>query len=174
MASHLANSGVNVIGINVDDGARSRFAGAVAPQEAALHEADVVITMLPEGDHVQKAYESWILDAVRPDAVLIDCSTIDVATARVLNAAAADRKLAQIDAPVSGGSEAAGSGGLSLMVGGHDADLALAGPVLNILGSKITHFGAPGSGQAAKACHNMICGITAMAVLEGFALADAF
>ena len=173
MASHLAASGLDVTGVDVDPDARSRFSGAVPPAEAELGAADFVITMLPGGEHVRDAYERWILDAAHAGVVLIDCSTIDVETARSLNAAASKRGLSQIDAPVSGGPEAAGSGRLSLMVGGRDADVALARPVLEALGTKITQFGAPGSGQAAKACHNMICGITAMAVLEGFALAEA-
>ena len=173
MASHLAASGFDVTGVDIDPDARSRYSGAIPPVEAELGAADLVITMLPEGEHVRDAYERWIFGAALAGAVLIDCSTIDVETARSLNAAASKRGLFQIDAPVSGGPEAAGSGKLSLMVGGREADVALARPVLEALGANVTHFGVPGSGQAAKACHNMICGITAMAVLEGFALAEA-
>jgi len=173
MAQHLQASGYQTLGVDPDPGAADRFAGAVAPEVTDLSDADVIVTMLPEGRHVQEAYETTILPAAPPGAMLIECSTIDVETARSLNALATAKGFAQVDAPVSGGPEAAGNGGLSLMVGGTGQDVARARPVLQVLGSRITHFGAPGSGQAAKACHNMICGITAMAVLEGFALAEA-
>lgn len=173
MANHLRASGFEVLGVDADPNAGDRFAGAVLLAGAELAQADVILTMLPEGAHVLEVYEASVLPTAKPGAVLIDCSTIDVETARRLNGLAREKGLAQVDAPVSGGSEAAGKGGLSLMVGGSEEDVALARPVLEVLGSKITHFGAAGSGQAAKACHNMICGITAMAVLEGFALAEA-
>lgn len=173
MAGHLRASGHAVTGVDLVPGAVTGFDGALAPADADFTSADAILTMLPEGAHVRDVYDRWILPAACPGAVLIDCSTIDVETARALNALALEKGLAQVDAPVSGGPEAAGSGTLSLMVGGQEADVAAARPVLDALAAKITHFGAPGAGQAAKACHNMICGITAMAVLEGFALADA-
>lgn len=173
MSRHLRDSGFVVLGVDADPGAGDRFAGAVLPAEADLSGADVIVTMLPEGTHVLEVYETLVLPAAMPGSVLIDCSTIDVETARKLNGLARAKGFAQIDAPVSGGSEAAGNGGLSLMVGGSDEDVTQARPVLEVLGSKINHFGAAGAGQAAKACHNMICGITAMAVMEGFALAEA-
>lgn len=173
MASHLARSGFNVTGIDMDPAASSRFSGAILPQGADLAVADVIVTMLPEGRHVVEAYRQIVLPGAHEGALLIECSTIDVETAKSLNDMAIERGFTQIDAPVSGGPEAAGSGGLSFMVGGDPDDVALARPVLDVLGKKITHFGAAGAGQAAKACHNMICGVTAMAVLEGFALAVA-
>ncbi|PSM16389.1 NAD(P)-binding domain-containing protein [Nitratireductor sp. StC3] len=173
MARHLAACGNAVLGVDGSAQARSRFEGACAPEDADLSGMEVVITMLPEGKHVRDTYTGLILDRAAAGTVLIDCSTIDVDTARELNRMAAQRSLPQIDAPVSGGPQAAGSGTLSFMVGGSDRDVARAWPVLELLGKKINHFGPPGAGQAAKACHNMICGITAMAVLEGFALAEA-
>lgn len=173
MARHLAACGNAVMGVDVSAEARSRLNRSSAPEDADLSRIDVVITMLPEGKHVRDAYTQLIFTRAAAGTLLIDCSTIDVDTARKLNRMALERSFPQIDAPVSGGPEAAGTGKLSFMVGGSDQDVARARMVLELLGQKIVHFGAPGSGQAAKACHNMICGITAMAVFEGFALADA-
>ena len=173
MARHLAASGFEVQGVDVDLSARDRFSGALQPKDADLSTAEAIVTMLPEGDHVTLVYDAEILPKALPGTMLIDCSTIDVETAKDVNARAHAKRLPQVDAPVSGGPEAASTGGLSLMVGGTDEDVTLARPILETLGNKVTHFGAPGAGQAAKVCHNMICGITAMAVLEGFALAEA-
>ena len=173
MARHLSASGFDVLGVDNDLEAAARWPRAVVPKVANLSSASTIVTMLPEGTHVREVYDRVILPKASSGTVLIDCSTIDVETAQAINRMARDNGFAQIDAPVSGGPEAAGSGGLSLMVGGADSDVAAARPVLEVLGRKVTHFGPPGSGQAAKACHNMICGITAMAVLEGFALAEA-
>jgi 3-hydroxyisobutyrate dehydrogenase len=135
--------------------------------------AEIVVTMLPEGRHVAQVHQDIIRPGAAPGTLLIDCSTIDVDTARDLAAKAGAQGLAMLDAPVSGGPTGAEAGTLSFMVGGADEAFSKASPVLDAMGAKITHFGAAGSGQAAKACHNMICGITAMAVVEGFALADA-
>ncbi len=173
MALHLSRSGYEVTGVDLDPGARDRFPGAVTPQQADFSGVDAVVTMLPEGPQVMDVYQGAILSNAYSGAVLIDCSTIDLETARTLNKLAVEKGFAQIDAPVSGGPEAAGAGELSFMVGGDADHVSLARPLLENLGKKTTHFGAAGSGQAAKACHNMICGITAMAVFEGFALADA-
>lgn len=173
MASWLKQQGFSVTGVDVSEAIRHQWCGALSPEEANLSTENVVITMLPEGRHVLAVYEQQILPQVANDCVLIDCSTIDVETAKQVNQLAQAQGIAQIDAPVSGGNVAAGSGGLSLMVGGAEDDVQRAMPVLQVLGSKINHFGPAGSGQAAKACHNMICGITAMAVMEGFALAES-
>lgn len=173
MAKHLGAWGYEVTGIDASAEARASLVDAVSPAMVDLTSVSTIVTMLPEGAHVREAYDKLILPNAAPGTVLIDCSTIDAETAKSLNQAATEKGFQQIDAPVSGGPEAAGSGKLSFMVGGSDAAFAAAKPVLECLGQKITHFGAPGAGQAAKACHNMICGITAMAVLEGFALAEA-
>lgn len=173
MATRLKQQGYRVTGVDVSEAIRHQWCGALAPEEADLSQQDAIITMLPEGQHVLSVYRQQILPQVRVDCVLIDCSTIAVETAKQVNQLARERGLAQIDAPVSGGNVAAGNGGLSLMVGGDDGVVRQAMPVLQSLGNKINHFGAAGSGQAAKACHNMICGITAMAVMEGFALAES-
>ncbi|MEM8951469.1 MAG: 3-hydroxyisobutyrate dehydrogenase [Pseudomonadota bacterium] len=172
MAKNLVAKGHEVIGMDLSADARTAFGGGIEPAADALKPAEVVVTMLPEGAHVQRAYEDVVLPGAA-GALLIDCSTIDVDTARELSAKAASRGLVMIDAPVSGGPEAAGKGTLSFMVGGPEDGFAHARPILDDMGAKITYFGETGAGQAAKACHNMICGITAMAVAEGFALADA-
>lgn len=173
MARVLQDAGFAVIGMDVSAEVRASFEGAIEPSEDAVAQADVVVTMLPEGKHVKQVHETLVHKMAKPDALLIDCSTIDVVTARDLAKQAATKGLAMLDAPVSGGPAGAAGGTLSFMVGGTDDAFARAQPVLSAMGSKITHFGGPGTGQAAKASHNMICGITAMAVMEGFALADS-
>ncbi|WP_419906426.1 NAD(P)-dependent oxidoreductase [Hoeflea sp.] len=177
MATHLVHQGHQVHGIDIDEAARERFAengGKAFPLSAEpVSDRDVVMTMLPEGTHVLDTYDQLIFGNVSSETILVDCSTIDVASARQLSEAAEAKGLSVVDAPVSGGSVAAGNGNLSLMVGANPDAFERAAPFLRMIGSKITHFGPPGCGQAAKACHNMICGITAMAVIEGFALADA-
>ena len=173
MAHVLRGAGFDVTGMDISSEMRAGFDGAVAPSKEAVAQADVIVTMLPEGKHVAQVHDALVRKAAKPDALLIDCSTIDVDGARDLATKAAAQGLAMLDAPVSGGPAGAAQGTLSLMVGGSDDAVARAQPVLAAMGSKITHFGGPGAGQAAKASHNMICGITAMAVMEGFALADA-
>ena len=177
MALNLLRKGHHVHGIDVDASARVRFAeaGGIAFSLSGepISDCDVVMTMLPEGAHVLETYQQVIFENVSPETILVDCSTIDVASARQLSDIAEGKGLSVVDAPVSGGSAAAGTGELSLMVGANTNAFERAEPFLQMIGTKINHFGPPGSGQAAKACHNMICGITAMAVIEGFALADA-
>jgi len=173
MANVLRDAGFDVIGMDVSADMRAGFGGAVAPSADAVAQADVIVTMLPEGKHVAEVHDALVRKAAKSDALLIDCSTIDVDTARDLAMRAEAQGLAMLDAPVSGGPAGAADGTLSFMVGGGDDAFERAQPVFSAMGSKITHFGDPGSGQAAKASHNMICGITAMAVMEGFALADA-
>ena len=173
MAQVLRQAGHDVTGMDVSAAMREKFEGAIEPSPVAIAEADTIITMLPEGKHVAEVHETLILEAAAPGTLLIDCSTIDVETARRLALNASDSGLSMLDAPVSGGPAGAEAGTLSFMVGGDDDAFARAQPILQAMAGKITHFGAPGTGQAAKASHNMICGITAMAVMEGFALADA-
>lgn len=173
MAQALRDAGHDVTGMDVSAGMREAFDGAVEPSVEAIAGAGIVITMLPEGKHVAQVHETLIHGQTAPGTLLIDCSTIDVDTTRNLAARAGAQGLAMLDAPVSGGPAGAGTGSLSFMVGGSDEAFERAQPFLRAMGSKIAHFGGPGAGQAAKASHNMICGITAMAVMEGFALADA-
>ena len=152
--------------------ARKGFAGGVEDIADALEGAEVVVTMLPEGKDVTQVYRDHIIGKVAAGTLLIECSTIDVDTTRILAGEAHAAGLQMIDAPVSGGAEGAAVGSLSFMVGGDEGAFQLALPILNVMGAKVTHFGASGAGQAAKACHNMICGITALGVCEAFALAD--
>ena len=176
MASTLLHGGVQVTATDTDPGAMAAFAaagGRVLPRpDLDLGAADVVMSMLPEGDHVRAVHES-VLAEVAPGTVLLDCSTIDPSTARKLAEAARRRGCEMVDAPVSGGPEGACSGTLSFMVGGEPTAIARVEPLLEIMGQRTTVFGAVGTGQAAKACHNMIVGITGLAVFEGFALAEA-
>ncbi|MEM0989161.1 MAG: 3-hydroxyisobutyrate dehydrogenase [Pseudomonadota bacterium] len=161
-----------VVGWDVVPEASKAFSGGVTAIAEALTGADVVLTMLPEGSHVGEVYRTHVFPGVSPGTLLIDCSTIDVDTTRQLAGEAASNGLQMVDAPVSGGAEGAAAGTLSFMVGGEAAAYDRAQPILAGMGAKIAHFGAAGAGQAAKACHNMICGITALAVCEAFALAD--
>ncbi len=127
--------------------------------------------MLPAGKHVVSVYEEQIFATVKPGTLLIDCSTIDVATARLVAGDAAARGLEMVDAPVSGGIAAANGGTLTFMVGGTDAAFAKAEPILARMGKAVIHAGDAGTGQAAKICNNMILGATMVATCEALALA---
>jgi 3-hydroxyisobutyrate dehydrogenase len=128
--------------------------------------------MLPAGRHVAEAYLRDILPAVSGAPLLIDCSTIDVETARRVAAAAAERKLDMLDAPVSGGVGGAVAGTLTFMVGGSDAAFGRGLPVLRAMGGNIVHAGGDGAGQAAKICNNMMLAIAMLGTSEAFVLAD--
>jgi len=118
-------------------------------------------------------YEQLLASELSEGCLFVDCSTIDVDTTRKLAERVTMVGHQFVDAPVSGGSEAAATGSLSFMIGGASVAIERALPLLEAMGSKLTEFGEAGAGQAAKACHNMICGITALGVCEAFALADA-
>ena len=141
---------------------------------AAVDDAQVVVSMLPTGGHAREAYlgADGVCASVPAGALLIDCSTIDVDSARLIAKEAASRGFAMVDAPVSGGTGGATAGTLTFMVGGSDAAFARAEPVLQAMGKTIVHAGGPGTGQAAKICNNMVLGISMIAVSEAFALAD--
>ncbi|MGI9406780.1 MAG: 3-hydroxyisobutyrate dehydrogenase [Hyphomicrobiaceae bacterium] len=173
MANRLLDAGFEVVGWDATESARRRFSSCAATLGEALEGTDTVVTMLPEGRDVASVYREAVFQRVKADTLLLDCSTIDVETTRDLAHEAAGKQCIMIDAPVSGGAEGAGKGTLSFMTGGAGEALERARPLLEAMGSKITHFGSSASGQAAKACHNMICGITALGVCEAFALADA-
>ena len=177
MARNLVSQGYDVVAADIQESARTALnesgGRAVPPGDLKLGDREAVVTMLPEGRQVRQVYERIVFPGAIPGTVLVDCSTIDVATTRSLAAMAAERELNMVDAPVSGGPEAAGSGKLSFMVGGEDSAVARARELLARMGARYVHFGSSGNGQAAKACHNMICGITAMAVCEGYALSQA-
>jgi len=150
-------------------------AGAIAgatPADAA-RDANVVITMLPAGKHVRDVYvNGGVFDAVKQGAVLIDCSTIDVPTAREVIAAAEAKGLLMVDAPVSGGTTGAAAGTLTFMVGGSDSAFTAAKPYLDVMGKNVVHAGAAGNGQAAKVCNNMLLGISMIGTCEAFALGE--
>jgi 3-hydroxyisobutyrate dehydrogenase len=133
--------------------------------------ADIVITMLPAGPHVRGVYEQVIPVAAK-GVLLIDCSTIDVESARAVGAKAAAAGLDMVDAPVSGGTVGAENATLTFMVGGPQGAFARAEPILAKMGKTIVHAGGAGNGQAAKICNNMILGISMIAVAEGFSIAD--
>jgi 3-hydroxyisobutyrate dehydrogenase len=176
MAANLLKAGHEVEGFDVVPAVLSRFAGGQARNAIDVTRgADLVITMLPAGEHVRDTYlgEGGLVDALRGSGVLlIDSSTIDVATSRAVAAAAADAGLAMLDAPVSGGVGGATAGTLTFMVGGEAAAFARAEPVLRAMGKTVVLAGGPGAGQAAKICNNMILGISMVAVSEAMVLAD--
>jgi len=142
--------------------------------KTAASGAEIVITMLPAGQHVREVYLSsdGVLASVGAGTLLIDSSTIDVDSARAVAAAAEKKGLAMLDAPVSGGVGGAQAGTLTFMVGGSDAAFAKARPVLEAMGKTIVHAGGAGNGQAAKICNNMILGVSMIAVSEAFVLAE--
>ena len=130
--------------------------------------------MLPEGRHVREVYlgDQGIVARAEPDALLIDCSTIDVDSARAVHAAALERGLEVLDAPVSGGVAGAENATLTFMVGGSEQGVARARPILERMGKAVVHTGPSGNGQAAKICNNMILAISMIGVCEAFVLAE--
>ncbi len=178
MARNLLEAGHAVRVADRDPAAVERLAAAGATGcacvAAALAGAEGVVTMLPAGTQVREVYggDGGVLAEAAPGTVLIDCSTIDVATAREVAAAAAERGLAMVDAPVSGGVGGAAGGTLTFMVGGADGAVAAARPLLQAMGKTIVHTGGPGTGQAAKICNNLVLGISMIGVCEAFNLAD--
>jgi len=178
MAQNLVKAGHHVEGFDVFGTAVEKLCGAggegVASVEMAAARADVVITMLPSGKEVREVYlgEGGVLASAQPGSLLIDSSTIDVATARAVAEAAAVSGLAMLDAPVSGGVGGAQGGTLTFMVGGGEEAFARAKPILEAMGKTIVHAGGAGNGQAAKICNNMILGVSMIAVSEAFVLAE--
>ena len=137
----------------------------------AVTEADVVITMLPNGDIVKRCYAE-VLPAARAGALFIDSSTISVSDAREVHAQAESHGISQLDAPVSGGVKGAAAGTLAFMVGGDESAVQRARPVLEPMAGKIIHCGAAGAGQAAKVCNNMVLAVHQIAIGEAFVLAE--
>lgn len=176
MAANLAGKGHRVRAFDLSDAALARAeaagCGRAASAAGAVAGADAVVTMLPAGAHVREVYETAVLAAVPRHAVLIDCSTIDIASARAVIAAAADRGVAMVDAPVSGGIAAANAGTLTFMVGGEPQAFARAQAILADMGTAVIRAGGPGAGQAAKMCNNMLLGATMVATCEAFLLAQ--
>ncbi len=176
MAANLAKAGHDVRAFDLDGAAvdRAVAAGCLAAASAAeaVAPAQVVVTMLPAGKHVAALYADTVFDHATPGTLLIDCSTIDVATARSNADAALTRGLGVVDAPVSGGIAAANGGTLTFMVGGSVADFEKAEPVLSAMGKAVIHAGGAGAGQAAKICNNMLLGASMIATAEAFAMAE--
>jgi 3-hydroxyisobutyrate dehydrogenase len=175
MAANLLKAGHEVTGFDLVaascEAAKAEGVAIAASAVEAVKDADVVITMLPAGKHVLAVW-SEIVPAVKAGALLIDCSTIDVESARKAHALAAARQLPSIDAPVSGGVGGAQGATLTFMAGGSAEAFAAAKPVLEAMGKRIVHCGDAGAGQAAKICNNMILGISMIGVSEAFALAE--
>ena len=176
MASNLvkARHEVRAFDLSAEAAARAKENGAEVSGTVAeaVTGADAVVTMLPNGAIVESVYTVDIFANAPPSALLLDCSTIDVATAKRVGAAAQAAGFAMVDAPVSGGIAAANGGTLTFMVGGSDAAFARAEAILANMGKAVIHAGASGSGQAAKICNNMILGANMIATCEAFALAD--
>jgi 3-hydroxyisobutyrate dehydrogenase len=176
MAANLAKAGHDVRAFDLSAEAldKAKKAGCLPAGDAnaAILGAEAVITMLPAGRHVEAVYTDNILPQADAGAILIDCSTIDVATARRVAEAAAAHGLVAVDAPVSGGIAAANAGTLTFMVGGSEAAFARAEPFLSDMGKAVIHAGTCGAGQGAKICNNMMLGATMVATCESFALAE--
>jgi 3-hydroxyisobutyrate dehydrogenase len=178
MAANLLKAQHRVTGYDIVAAAgaalteKGGYAAAGVAEAAAA--GDVVITMLPAGPQVREVYfgADGVLAHVRPGALLIDCSTIEVETARAVAAEAAAKGFQMLDAPVSGGVIGAEAGTLTFMVGGDGDAFARAESILQAMGRTIVHAGPSGSGQTAKICNNMILAASMIAVCEGFALAE--
>ncbi|QFT72755.1 3-hydroxyisobutyrate dehydrogenase [Ruegeria sp. THAF33] len=170
MAANLAKAGHQVLGFDTAGVAVDGVTQAGTATEAVAS-ADAVITMLPNGA-ILRAVADQIIPAMAKGAVLIDCSTVDVDSARAVAEQACDAGLLFVDAPVSGGVGGAAGGTLTFMAGGSDDAFAKAAPLFDIMGQKAVHCGEAGAGQAAKICNNMILGVTMIATCEAFALAD--
>lgn len=175
MAANLLAAGHTVNGFDpvpaLKDAAAQKGARVFDSGAAAVKDVDVVITSLPNGDIVKSCYAE-ILPAAKDGTLFIDTSTISVDDARAINRQAADRGLAQLDAPVSGGVKGATAGTLAFMVGGEKAAVERARSVLDPLAGKIIHCGGSGTGQAAKLCNNMVLAVQQIAIGEAFVLAE--
>ena len=176
MAANLVKAGheVHAFDLSEEALARARDNGCATYTSVreAVQGAEAVVSMLPNGKIVDSVYGADVIGHAPAPALLLDCSTIDVETARSVEGSAAAAGYAMVDAPVSGGIAAANAGTLTFMVGGSDAAFAKAEPILAAMGKAVIHAGASGAGQAAKICNNMILGATMIATCEAFALAE--
>ena len=178
MAVNLIKAGHQVEGVDINPAsvAKIKEAGGTAVEFAkvAAARADAVITMLPAGQHVREVYlgANGIIENANAGTLLIDCSTIDVDSARAVAAEAEKKGLLMLDAPVSGGVGGATAGTLTFMVGGSAQAFTRAQSILDKMGKTIVHAGGAGNGQAAKICNNMILGVSMIAVSEAFVLAE--
>ena len=177
MARKLLRSAEEVCAFDLDPAALREFEGAGGKQaksvSAAVRHADIVISMLPAQSHVLSAYlKNGIILAAKKGSLLIDCSTIDIDSARAVHAAAKRAGFDFLDAPVSGGVSGADAGTLTFMCGGSEQAFARAKPILEKMGKRIVHAGGPGAGQAAKICNNMLLAISMIGTCEAFALGE--
>ena len=176
MAANLVKAGHEVRAFDLSAEATERATGngcTVFPTvREAVQGVDAVVSMLPNGKIVESVYAAEVIGHAPTEALLLDCSTIDVDTAKRVAESAAAAGYAMVDAPVSGGIAAANGGTLTFMVGGTDAAFARAEPILAAMGKAVIYAGASGAGQAAKICNNMILGATMIATCEAFALAE--
>ena len=175
MAANLVRAGHRVTGFDLSaqscEAARAAGVAIAVDAPGAVAEAEVVLTMLPAGRHVIEVFGT-ILPAMRDGALVIDCSTIDVDSARKAHEIAAEKNCLSLDAPVSGGVGGAQGATLTFMAGGAAEAFAKAEPILLQMGRKAVHCGEAGAGQAAKICNNMILGISMIGVAEAFVLAE--
>ena len=176
MAANQAKAGREVVAfdLSADALARAKEQGMKPASSAAeaCNDADIIITMLPAGQHVRQVYADAILSNARKDALLIDCSTIDVDSARTVSRDASMQGFRSCDAPVSGGTAAASGGTLTFMVGCREHDFAEFEEALKPMAKAIIYAGDSGAGQAAKICNNMVLGISMIGTCEAFALAE--
>ena len=176
MAPNLAKAGHEVRAFDLVpeavEHAKAGGCSAAASAGEAVKEADVVITMLPAAKHVRAVFHDDVAPNAKPGALLIDCSTIDVQSAREVGEGLRNLGFDFVDAPVSGGIAAAAGGSLTFMVGGSDEQFERAKPFLEPMAKAVIHAGQLGAGQAAKICNNMILGATMAATCEAFVLAE--
>ena len=176
MAANLAKAGHDVHAFDLSEEALARAADngctTYTSVRGAVQGADAVVSMLPNGAIVDRVYTAEVIGQAPTAALLLDCSTIDVATARKVEDAARAAGYEMVDAPVSGGIAAANGGTLTFMVGGSDEAFAKAEPILAAMGKAVIHAGGSGAGQAAKICNNMILGATMISTCEAFSLAE--
>jgi 3-hydroxyisobutyrate dehydrogenase len=178
MAANLVTAGHTVTGYDLSAAAREQAAGAgvriAASAAGAVGDAQVVITMLPAGRHLLDCYAGTdgILAEAAPGTLFVDCSTVDVTSSRQAHELAGKAGHVSVDAPVSGGVVGATAATLTFMIGGTAEAVAVAEPVLAVLGKRQVRCGGPGAGQAAKICNNMILGISMIAVSEAFVLGE--
>lgn len=175
MAANLVKAGHVVLGFDLSEASvKSAAEAGVTPATSltdAVRDAECVITMLPKGQHVVSVWTD-LATLVTEGTLLIDCSTVDVESAKKAHGLAGLMNCPSLDAPVSGGTSGAAAGTLTFMVGGSDAAFAAGKPILEAMGKKIVHCGGHGAGQAAKICNNMILGISMIGVAEAFVLAE--
>ena len=170
MSINLANAGYDVSGFDIEASCPAEVKEA-ASAESAMAYADVFITMLPDGRIMRNVAEQ-VIPAARTATVFLDCSTVDITSARAVAKMAKQAGLRFMDAPVSGGVVGAENGTLTFMTGGSSETFETVAPLLEVMGAKAVHCGPAGSGQAAKICNNMLCGANMIAACEAFGLAD--